>query len=818
MPGPRQTDFSAGEISPLLQAKVQEAFYAHGLKGCRDFFITKFGAAMSRPGTTYVGEVTNSPVGSGFVDLSSPAAVADHTVLIPFAAADDESFCLVVQPGQIQFVTKGGYVELGPGIRYTVVTPYAEADLRQLHYAQVGEVLTLVCPNFDAYELRHLSDAPPSWSFLRAVSQPPTLTENPATVGAGGTVGFGDVETVPFDPTSGFMLVDGPGSPGDDALPTPDEDHPAREWIWQVTAIVRDNATGELRETMPFTVSEKWNGSDPIAGSVFPLTSDKWALYIDMHIVLRRAHSPALLPDAGDATITSYNIYRGRGGLFGFVGSTTSREFVDVGDEPNYQVQPPAGTDPFGDNLEATAATAPLLLAQEVALGEVVRHYDRASAVAYFEQRRVFAGLTRREQDLVASATADFDNFDQRKLFHISGESVVYSIASRKRGRIRHLVTMDRLVVLTAGSSYHAGGQPGVGGLDYDSVWISLIEEIGANNVTPVVVDGTCFFARAKGRGLRGLVSADGHGGFTGFDASALAEHLFRTANGELVDLTYAEDPWGIIWAVRKDGMLLSLTYDRQRQMLAWARHQTDGIVEAVCAVPEGDEDAVYIVVARTIGGVVHRYVERMTSRHERGGAVLTDAGVISTPPDYICVDSAESFVGDVGTDYTVITGLDHLEGKDVWLLGENRTPTQHTVQGGQIDLGYTLEPNITDAKASPAGPRVLVYVGLAFTPRLELLPVAGGDRGQMKQVHHVTFEVVNSRGLRVTQEGTDLDEMPDRDVSDGFQAQLARTEVVRVPVRGTWDFSAGMVLEQQYPLPVTVLGLSREVAVGEAG
>jgi hypothetical protein len=35
--------------------------------------------------------------------------------------------------------------------------------------------------------------------------------------------------------------------------------------------------------------------------------------------------------------------------------------------------------------------------------------------------------------------------------------------------------------------------------------------------------------------------------------------------------------PHHIVWIVRSDGTLLSLTYDRATQTIAWAQHETDG-------------------------------------------------------------------------------------------------------------------------------------------------------------------------------------------------------------------------------------------------
>jgi hypothetical protein len=67
------------------------------------------------------------------------------------------------------------------------------------------------------------------------------------------------------------------------------------------------------------------------------------------------------------------------------------------------------------------------------------------------------------------------------------------------------------------------------------------------------------------------------------------------------------------------------LTYLREHELWAWHRHDTDGAFERVCVVPEGDEDAVYVVVRRTINGAdetVHRAV-RLAVLHRPGRRVL---------------------------------------------------------------------------------------------------------------------------------------------------------------------------------------------------
>src|SRR3546814_4943292 len=61
-------------------------------------------------------------------------------------------------------------------------------------------------------------------------------------------------------------------------------------------------------------------------------------------------------------------------------------------------------------------------------------------------------------------------------------------------------------------------------------------------------------------------------------DLTAFAGHLLK--NRQIVDWTWAPEPWSAVFAPRDDGVLLSLTYKREHQVVAWARQTTAGDYE----------------------------------------------------------------------------------------------------------------------------------------------------------------------------------------------------------------------------------------------
>ena len=82
---------------------------------------------------------------------------------------------------------------------------------------------------------------------------------------------------------------------------------------------------------------------------------------------------------------------------------------------------------------------------------------------------------------------------------------------------------------------------------------------------------------------------------FQGIDLTELSNHLFD--GHKIIQWAWARKPYKIIWAVRDDGVLLSLTYLKEQEVVGWARHDTNGQVVSVAVASEPPVDAVYIVV-----------------------------------------------------------------------------------------------------------------------------------------------------------------------------------------------------------------------------
>lgn len=777
----RQVSFHGGEVSPLLWGRTDLPVFGRGLRTMRNFFASREGAAVSRPGSTFIAQETG-PVR-----------------LIPFVVAATTSYALAFGQGYVRFYRNGALLESAPGVPLSVATTYSYAQLADLKFAQIGDVLQLTHPAHPPRELKRFSEL--VWTLEEVIFATP--------------LAYWCNLTTPFARTNPFAIV---GSP----IAGIDATHPAVDWEWEFTALMQRRSDGQIIESYPVPVTETYNGTTE--ASLAPLTDNQVVVYPDRVVTLSLPPAAVAPPlpngwaAATDYRVLSYIAYRGRGDLKGFVGTTTTSRFTDAGNEPDYGLQPPRGTNPF-------------FIAGDQAGGTDRMEYPRS--VGFFEQRRVFAGLPSRPGVVLPSATGDFFNYDQ-KLIHTADEALEFELASTKRETIKDALGQDRYIIGTDASIWSMQGVQG-SPLSFDSYYFRQEVGIGINHMPFLVVDnGAVLFVRAKGHGVRDLQFEVGRAGLDSKDISNGSSHLFigqvlgfpikvvvgllgppiititsELVQRELVDWTYAEDPWGVVWAVRNDGKLLSLTYARGGYA-AWARHDTDGGYLSVCAIPEAQEDGVYVAVYRTLPGSVSTacYIERMTSRVQAGRA--TDGNAL---------DSAVLYQG-VAT--ATITGLGHLEGKTVYATGPGLpvygVDAPLVVSGGSITLPETPDNNTlsTGFFGTTSATSLTLYVGLAFTADLETLDLAQSEvRGEMKNVERVFFEVDNSRGLKVGEDFTTLSEWEPREVSDSYSGEGVHTELVEMVVASSWNQGGRAALRQSLPIATTVVALQRKVKIG---
>lgn len=506
--------------------------------------------------------------------------------------------------------------------------------------------------------------------------------------------------------------------------------HPSgtETWYYQVTAVKADTY------------------EESIASAVLTIATTK----------MPEPSSPTIISWDAVAGAVEYRVYRdfAGNGTFGLVGTATGQTtFHDIGVLADFAFTPPTLRPLFDSAF----------------------HYPAVSTM--HKQRRIYAG-THISRDLIwASRVGQPYNFTGRSSLQ-DDDALHWRTVSTDVQVIFHLVTLGPLLMLTDRGEWVIRGDES-GMLTPTSINPTQVGYVGAGWATPVLYGERLLFVQARETVVRELLWNHEVEGLSGRDLTRMAAHLFR--GHRIVGLAFALVPDAILWCVRDDGVLLGLTYIPDEDVLAWHWHETEGgRIEQVCVIPEVDDDAVYVVVAREGG----RSIERL--------------GVREAP-----LARLDGVVRVRGAQLTRLTGLRHLAGREVRLVVD-----------GRRDPGlYTVDAAGDLALPAPAD---VVDVGLPITAILQTLDldVAGSAvRDQRKKI--TTLAVLVEDSLANFEAGPDLDHLMFVQVAPWQLAGERLTGRIELTATSYFNDEGRMFLRHTEPTTLTVLGLLPNVEVG---
>lgn len=317
-----------------------------------------------------------------------------------------------------------------------------------------------------------------------------------------------------------------------------------------------------------------------------------------------------------------YNIYKMNKatGVFGFLSETTALTFVDNGIVPDYANPWVQQSTTFRDAYGITP------------------YNNSPACVAYYQQRLFYGNTANGPTTAWGSETGLYDNFNIH-VPSLATDALNFKMAGAQ-DIIMHLVSLGTLLVFTYGSISAVNGDSS-GAISPASINPHRESIHGASQLKPLIVGEFCLYAQSTGSIIRDLGFNFQVDGYRGDDLTIFATHLFDDYT--IMDWTYAAIPHSIVWAVRSDGALLSLTYVREQQVMAWARHDTNGSYISVCSIPENGNVGTYACVKRGTNYYIEKFYNQST-------AVLHNLGLIqgsgSDVRDYIGMDCSTTIDG----------------------------------------------------------------------------------------------------------------------------------------------------------------------------
>ncbi len=456
-----------------------------------------------------------------------------------------------------------------------------------------------------------------------------------------------------------------------------------------------------------------------------------------------------------------YNVYKNHNGLFGYIGQASGTSFVDDYITPDVSQTPPVSKNPFSGTG------------------------NYPTAVSYHEQRRVFGGTKNRPQNIWMTRSGTESSM-AASIPVRADDAIAFRIAAREVNAIRHIVPLTQLIVLTSNAEWQISGRSG--GITPTDISARPQAYIGAGSATPLVVNNLMLYAQARGGGVREMSYNWQAQGYLTNNISILAPHLFDGFRIE--DMAFTRSPVPVAWCVSSSGRLLGLTYVPEQEVAGWHRHDTQGVFESVCAVAEGDDDALYVVVKRHIDGADTRYIERLHARD------------LADQADAFFVDSGLSYAGP---PVRTLAGLNHLEGETVSILADGAVMPPQVVVDGKITIEHEASK---------------IHVGLPITAEVVTLPWAiesdtSGGQGRMKNVNEIYLRVQDSSGIFAGPSFERLTELKQRTNEPYGTPPRLKSSEMRLVVAPSWQDSGQICLRQSDPLPLTIVSMTLQVVTG---
>ena len=296
----------------------------------------------------------------------------------------------------------------------------------------------------------------------------------------------------------------------------------------------------------------------------------------------------------------------------------------------------------------------------------------------FYEQRLFGAGHSEEPQNFIGSQTGDFENMKEISDYDADlsdyevqdDDACDYTISADNVNAIQWISPGQELAIGTAGGEWVPSSDgPVLTPTDIDVKRHTAHGSIA--NVQPLRVDNVVLFVQKAGRKIREFAFTFESDRYQAPDMTQLAYHITKS---KITQMAYQQEPNSLVWCVRTDGQIATMTYKRQESTVAWSRQilggsfgTGDAVVESVSTIPgnttsgSSERDEVWVIVKRTIDGSTVRYVEFFEKDYdsvdgdEQQDAFYVDSG--------LSLDSPITITAATAADPVVVTGPGTNEG-----------------------------------------------------------------------------------------------------------------------------------------------------------
>lgn len=552
-----QTNFTAGEISPRLRGRVDIAKYANAAKRLFNTLPTIYGGARKRHG-------------SRLLDCKGDIASFGDARMLPFVF-DDDVYLVLINSSTIRVIDP----EIAPsGSTTPVITPTGSATISTaysgINYAQGGDTMFLF--NTNLATLRLLRFAAAQWAY----------------------------ETVPWDPP-----------PADD--------------VGEIcTATAASATTGTVTLTSAFTSF--------VAADVGRYYTDRTGRALITAYTSATQVTAVVEVTLKAGTVNLTRIYGAPNSTLtpsavGTVGQTitltasadTFKSLVNVS-HIGAMVEINGGLVQITAIASATSATAKVYRVLSSIAAAPAKSWrllfnpwnavDKHPRCGTFYQQRLYvAGTVAQPQTFWGTVAGEYYNFAQGV---DDDDAFSFEIASDQYNPIKHLTTFRDLIISTTGGEFLVQG-----GIEtpVSPTNIRVVPQTtyGCADVRPIRIGQEMLFAQLHAKKVRSASFVD-IDVLQSPDVSVLAEHLLRVG---IKRWAYAAQPESIIWMLMNDGTLVSMSYDREQDVFAFAQHQMSGATLIdLCVLPFNGADRLFVYLSRGGRNMIEYFDDDVAMEH----------------------------------------------------------------------------------------------------------------------------------------------------------------------------------------------------------
>lgn len=417
------------------------------------------------------------------------------------------------------------------------------------------------------------------------------------------------------------------------------------------------------------------------------------------------------------------------------------------------------------------------------------------SALALHDGRLWHGGIGK----VFASESDGYESFDDT----VEGDSVSFTRNIPRGSRsVKWMLSLKRLMFGTQTHEWFVKSSSQDEVVTNSNVNLKSTSNQGCAPVQALEVDGVgVFVQKSTARVFQSGYTID----VDDFRTEDLSKIIPEFLEAGVVRMAIQRQPDTRIHCVLNDGTVVILILDTLEDVKSWVTVSTDGEIEDAYVLPGEIEDDVYYSVKRTIDGQTVRYREKWAKEAECRGDTLNK--------------QADSFITYSGVATSTITGLDHLEGKDVvvWADGEdfsvdntNGVQTLYTVSSGAITLPSTVSNAVIG----------LPYTAQYKSVKLALQSRAGTSLLQNKRVHNIGFVLHKTlkTALKYGQDFDTLDPLPDYEDEESKDDTTLYDEYDEEMFEfdSDWSTDRRICLEAKAPRPCTVLACVIGVTMNE--